>query len=298
MADPKRKLVERGALVALLLVFFFAVARGSDRMSANWYRFRLRSTHNVEEQEAAARSLIAMFKDGRCPMPEDVVNFYIAKLHSDGSPAPRPSLIGIGLAGLKEIGDDAIPYLQYSFHRKENKMRLFDADATSGIKPELSVPMYLSVVADATQDMVLRVTAADQLGRLGQQSAVPMLEAFLHDPEWPLRASCARALAILGKLQVRPWMKTQYAEPLADVRFGASLYAVTMGWREAVEPLLEALRSGTRQQRLSAHDTLRAAVSFAVKFPEDPGSEAWTQAAADVGAWWREAGKDVKLRGD
>ncbi|MBI5365940.1 MAG: hypothetical protein HZA54_02790 [Planctomycetes bacterium] len=299
MDDRKRQGIVRGVIGGGFVLLFILLLSGSDRMAAQWYRYRLAAGTTPEDKTAAARNLVAMVRAERCELTEDLVNYYLKKLHSDGAVEPRPPLIGEGLAGLKELGKPVIGYLQYSFSTPGNLHRLFDAQAVLEIEPETAGPMYLSVAQDPSQAPELRICAAFQVGRLKYAPAADALRALTADPQWGIRSACAGALASMGQLELRAWNTAQLDDPLHAIRLGAAMYMTSHGWREGVPTLIALVQDAPPAIRPVALAAMREVADVSIiQFPADPNAPAWTAAAGLLRTWWDQNAAKLKLRNE
>ncbi|THH14139.1 hypothetical protein EW146_g6162 [Bondarzewia mesenterica] len=65
----------------------------------------------------------------------------------------------------------------------------------SQIKNEVALPTLERVLADETEDPMVRHEAAEAMGAISSTSSLPVLKKYVHDPERAVRETCEIALA-------------------------------------------------------------------------------------------------------
>lgn len=158
------------------------------------------------------------------------------------------------------------------------------AEAVGETGVAIAMPDLLKVL-DRSKDPAVRFEVLRALGRCGRSAALPKILPFLTDPDPRIRMAAAEGLGFAGDPSVIPDLrKLLVRTEEAIVAETATEAIVRLGTRDAVEPLIDALKIGRLRARQKARDGLRAIAKgeFGQEKDYHVDPNAW-------GVWWRKA---------
>ena len=154
---------------------------------------------------------------------------------------------------LCEMGIIVIPLLTESLHDKDVILRIIAAEALGKIGDPIAVPGLLETLHDEID--LVRGSAAEALGKIGDPTAVPVLLEALNDDTSSVRESAAKALGQIRDVSAVPNLVKALHDNYPGVRLKACQALGEIGDPIAVPGLLKALH-GDGGIRSSAADAL------------------------------------------
>jgi HEAT repeat protein len=147
-----------------------------------------------------------------------------------------------------------------------------------------AVPDLIVALDDKNADV--RVVAAAALWRLPDPTAIDALQRHLKDPEAAVREWCVQALGVIGESRATAGVVKLLTDPVRSVRLSAVLSLGRIGDPAGLEPLVQYLAGGGRDEEEKAEVTNSIA---AIKSPQK--SEALFRLLSESGQ-----DQDLRLR--
>jgi HEAT repeat protein len=128
------------------------------------------------------------------------------------------------------------------------------ADALGKIGDDRAIPGLLKLVEDSDSDV--RRSAADALGKIGDAQAIPGLLKLVEDSDSDVRRSAADALGKIGDAQAIPGLLKLVEDSDSDVRRSAADALGKIGDDQAIPGLLKLVEDSDSDVRRMAADAL------------------------------------------
>ncbi|MBI3356071.1 MAG: HEAT repeat domain-containing protein [Nitrospirae bacterium] len=117
---------------------------------------------------------------------------------------------------------------------------------TPTLEPQATVDLLITLLGD--RDTAIRLTAAEALGKIGDQKAEPFLFRALHDSDPTVREAAARSVGWLSAAvgaEAETELVTLLRDPHASVRRAAAQALGTVGRTPTLSSSLADLLSGS-----------------------------------------------------
>jgi len=215
----------------------------------------LRRSENERVRKRAAELLGRL--DGHDDR-DDIVNALVqAADEEDGQVAAE------AIDALNQLGQDALEKLLAT---------MADVDLDDGAADWVKAKAFVRALSADVPE--LRMAAANALGELGEEDAVPELAKVFDDSDPRVRARAARATGVIGDPRATNPLTNLLGDPKAGVRLEAAEALGRIGNRQALEALLELYDDSDDRVR-------RIAVSGFGEFDNDRPVEALITALGD-----------------
>ena len=190
-----------------------------------------------------------------------------------------------GVDALEKIGGAAVPALIEALTNANCKMRRSAADSLGKIGDDRAVPALIQTLGDTDDDV--RYHSTDALGKIKVAEAVPALIQTLMDTNDSVRQSAANSLGKIGVAAVPPLIET-LKDTNDKLRYFAADILGEIRGAQAVSALVRALKDVDPDVRYRAADALgkigeHKAVPALVKALEDPNNSVRESAANALG---------------
>lgn len=185
---------------------------GADNDDAQDERIRaISKLGDIATKSADVRAIVALIDCVRCSLDARIVNHTISVLSRIKAYSATPVIIDALLATHITIYDEAT---DEDFRESSDSLRIrcSAAQALGRMGDDQAIVSLMSIVNDKNENYRLRVTCAESLGKLGNQNAVdPLINILSDDREKSvyLKESAAKALGMLGDIRA--------IEPLIDI---------------------------------------------------------------------------------
>lgn len=216
----------------------------------------LREAENPEIRRRAAE-ILGRFED------HDERDDIVRGLVQAATEAESDAVVAAAIDGLDELGGDALEELIGKMANVD-----LDSDAADWVKAKAFVQALTAGVPE------LRMAAANALGELGENEAVPHLINRFDDPDERVRARAARACGQLADPRATDSLESLLADKNATVRREAADALGNIGNRQALQALLDRYNDSDERVR-------RIAVSGFGKFESDQPVEYLVDALSD-----------------
>ncbi|ABA23115.1 Predicted signal transduction protein containing Nacht domain [Trichormus variabilis ATCC 29413] len=168
----------------------------------------------------------------------------------------------------------------------ESNVRSSAANALGRIGTETAIPGLLELLKDSESNV--RSSAANALGNIGTETAIPGLLELLKDSESNVRSSAAFALVRIGTEAAIPGLLELLKDSESNVRSSAAFALGIIGTEAAIPGLLELLKDSESNVRSSAAFALgrigtEAAIPGLLELLKDSESNVRSSAADALG---------------
>jgi HEAT repeat protein len=150
--------------------------------------------------------------------------------------------------------DDAIPGLLELVEHSDYSVRSSAADALGKIGDEKAIPGLLELLEDSHS--YVRISAADALSKIGDEKAIPGLLKLLEDSDYSVPISAADALGKIGDEKAIPGLLKLLEHSHSFVRWSGADALGKIGDEKAIPGLLKLLEHSESSVRISAADAL------------------------------------------
>ena len=189
---------------------------------------------------------------------DDIINALVQTANEDDG-----QVAAAAIDALNQLGQDALEQLLTTMAGVD-----VDGDAADWVKAKAFIQALSGEVPE------LRMAAANALGELGVEDAVPALAKVFDDSDSRVRARAARATGVIGDQRATEPLTGLLSDPKASVRLEAAEALGRIGNRQALQALLELYDDSDERVR-------RIAVSGFGNFENDRPVEALIDALGD-----------------